>query len=50
MKVKLYVCDNIGFIYAVLLIVAKLMDKKFWVSIKIKIKIFDDKIYLINQG
>ena len=47
---KIYVSDNIGFIYAVSLASGKLIwIKNHGVPIKSKIKIFNNKIFLINQ-
>ena len=47
---KIYVSDNIGFIYAVSLSSGKLIwIKNHGVPIKSKIKVFNDKIFLINQ-
>ena len=47
---KIYVSDNIGFIYAVSLASGKLIwIKNHGVPIKSKMKIFNNKIFLINQ-
>ena len=49
-KNNIYVADNIGFIYAISLDSGKLVwIKNHGVPFKSKIKIFDDKIFLMNQ-
>tara|TARA_Y100000590_G_scaffold336054_1_gene382615 strand:+ start:1488 stop:2840 length:1353 start_codon:yes stop_codon:yes gene_type:complete len=49
-KDKIYIADNIGFIYAVSLENGKLIwIKNHGVGLRSKIKVFDDKIFLINQ-
>ena len=49
-KDKIYVADNIGFIYAINLASGKLIwIKNHGIPLKSNIKIFDDKIYIINQ-
>ena len=49
-KEKLYIADNIGFIYAISLETGKLIwIKNHGIPLKSSIKIFEDKIYLINQ-
>ena len=49
-KDKIYVADNIGFIYVISLESGKLIwIKNHGIPLKSNIKIFDDKIYLINQ-
>ena len=49
-KNNIYVADNIGFIYAISLDGGKLIwIKNHGVPLKSKIKIFDNKIFLINQ-
>jgi len=49
-KNKLYVADNIGFIYAISIDTGKLIwIKNHGIPIKSKIKIFNDKIFLMNQ-
>ena len=47
---KIYVADNIGFIYALSFDTGKLLwIKKHGIPLKSNIKIFNNKIYLINQ-
>ena len=49
-KEKIYVADNIGFIYAMNLKNGKLVwIKNHGIPLKSNVKIFDDKIFLINQ-
>ena len=49
-KNKIYVADNIGFIYAISLSSGKLIwIKNHGIPLKSNIKIFDNKIFLINQ-
>ena len=49
-KKDIYVADNIGFIYAIALDSGKLVwIKNHGIPLKSKIKIFDNKIFLINQ-
>ena len=49
-KNNIYIADNIGFIYAIALDSGKLIwIKNHGVPIKSKIKVFNDKIFLINQ-
>ena len=49
-KNNIYVADNIGFIYAISLDSGKLIwIKNHGIPLKSKIKIFDNKIFLINQ-
>ena len=49
-KDNIYVADNIGFIYAITLETGKLIwIKNHEIPLKSHIKIFDNKIYLINQ-
>jgi len=49
-KNNIYVADNIGFIYAIALGSGKLVwIKNHGIPLKSKIKIFDNKIFLINQ-
>ena len=49
-KKYIYVADNIGFIYAIALDSGKLVwIKNHGIPLKSKIKIFDNKIFLINQ-
>ena len=49
-KNNIYVADNIGFIYAISLDNGKLIwIKNHGIPLKSKIKIFDNKIFLINQ-
>ena len=47
---KLYISDNIGFLYAVNLSDGKIIwVKNFGIPIKSNLKVLDDKIFLINQ-
>ena len=49
-KNKLYVADNIGFVYAITIDTGKLIwIKNHGIPIKSKIKILNDKIFLMNQ-
>ena len=49
-KCKVYISDNIGFIYALNLDDGELIwVKNHGIPLKSKIKVFDDKIFLINQ-
>ena len=49
-KNNIYVADNIGFIYAISLSSGKLVwIKNYGIPLKSNIKIFDNKIFLINQ-
>ena len=49
-KDKIYIADNIGFIYAISLGSGKLIWlKNYEIPIKSNIKIFDNKIFVINQ-
>ena len=49
-KDKIYIADNIGFIYAISLESGKLIWlKNYEIPIKSNIKIFDNKIFVINQ-
>jgi len=49
-KDKIYIADNVGFIYAMSLKNGKVIwIKKHGIPLKSNIKIFEDKIYLINQ-
>ena len=49
-KNNIYIADNIGFVYAVSLDSGKLIwVKNHGIPLKSKIKIFDNKIFLINQ-
>jgi len=49
-KNKIYIADNIGFIYSIDLNTSKLIwIKNHGIPIKSKIKVFDNKIFVINQ-
>ena len=49
-KKKIYIADNIGFIYSIDLNTGKLIwIKNHGIPIKSKIKVFDNKIFVINQ-
>ena len=49
-KDKIYIADNIGFIYSIDLSTSKLIwIKNHGIPIKSKIKVFDNKIFVINQ-
>ena len=49
-KDKIYIADNIGFIYAISLESGELIwIKDHRIPLKSKIKVFDNKIYVINQ-
>ena len=49
-KNKIYIADNIGFIYSIDLNTGKLIwIKNHGIPIKSKIKVFDNKIFVINQ-
>ena len=49
-KNNIYIADNIGFIYVISLDNGKLLwIKNYNIPLKSNIKIFDDKIYLIDQ-
>jgi len=49
-KDKIYIADNIGFIYAINLESGKLIwIKNHGIPLKSKIKVFDNKIFIINQ-
>ena len=49
-KAKIYIADNIGFIYAINLESGKLIwFKNHGIPLKSKIKVFDNKILIINQ-
>ena len=49
-KDKIYVADNIGFIYAISLTSGELIWlKNHGIPLKSKIKVFDNKIFILNQ-